>query len=223
MRSETKQRDALGKSQESPQVKAKNQTAFRGVEEAEVKFGESVAVLGVGPVGLMAVRACVLQGAGRIFAIGSRKGCFKVARAYGATDCVDYHKECYERDIVKANGGPVDRVIICGGNEDSISLGLSILKSGGTLVNLSAYFGGRDISIKPETWGFGYGDKTIKGVGCGGGRLFMERMANLIAYGRVDPERLITHRFHGLEEVPTAMQLFLDRDRSLIKPIIYND
>lgn len=198
-------------------------TAFRGVEELDLRFDESVAVLGIGPVGLMAVRACVLQGAGRVFAIGSRTQCFDVARAYGATDCVDYHKDGYERDIVEANGGPVDRVIVCGGNEDSISLGLRMLKSGGTLVNLSAYFGGRDIPIEPAAWGFGYGDKTIKGVGCGGGRLFMERMAGLIAYGRVEPEKLITHRFHGLDAVPKAMQLFLDRDRSLIKPIIYND
>lgn len=64
---------------------------------------------------------------------------------------------------------------------------------------------------------------VITGVGCGGGRLFMERMAGLIAYGRVEPEKLITHRFHGLDEVPAAMQLFLDHDRSLIKPVIYND
>ena len=198
-------------------------TAFRGVEELGLRFGESVAVLGVGPVGLMAVRACVLQGAGRVFAIGSRACCFDVARSYGATDCVDYHEEGYERRIVEENGGPVDRVIVCGGNEDSISLGLRMLKSGGTLVNLSAYFGGRDIPIDPAAWGFGYGDKTIKGVGCGGGRLFMERMAGLIAYGRVEPEKLITHRFHGLDAVPEAMQLFLDRDRSLIKPVIYND
>lgn len=198
-------------------------TAFRGVAELDLAFGESVAVLGIGPVGLMAVRACVLQGAGRVFAIGSRKGCFDVARAYGATDLVDYHDEAYWDKIVEANGRPLDKVIVCGGDEGSISTALRMLKAGGTVVNLAAFFGGRDIPIDPAAWGFGYGDKTIKGVGCGGGRLFMERMASLIAYGRVDPEKLITHRFHGLESVPEAMQLFLDRDRSLIKPIIYND
>lgn len=198
-------------------------TAFRGVSELDLKFGESVAVLGIGPVGLMAVRACVLQGAGRVFAIGSRKGCFDVAKEYGATDLVDYHDEGYAEKIVETNGKPLDAVIICGGDEGSITTALGMLKVGGTVVNLVAYFGGKPIEIDPAAWDFGFGDKTIKGVGCGGGRLFMERMASLIAYGRVAPERLITHRFHGMESIPEAMQLFLDHDRSLIKPVIYND
>lgn len=123
---------------------------------------------------------------------------------------------------METNREPMDAVMVCGGNEDSISTGLDMLKPGGTLVNLTAFFGGRDISIDPAAWGFGYGDKTIKGVGCGG-RLFMERMATLISYGRVTPEKLITHRFHGMSAIPNAMRLFLDHDRSLIKAIIYND
>lgn len=51
----------------------------------------------------------------------------------------------------------------------------------------------------------------------------MSRMAQLIATGRVAPERLITHRYHGMEKIPEAMELFLTHDRSLIKPVIYND
>lgn len=51
----------------------------------------------------------------------------------------------------------------------------------------------------------------------------MTRMAQLIACGRVAPEKWITHRFHGLDSVPAAMDLFLQRDRTLIKPVIYND
>ena len=51
----------------------------------------------------------------------------------------------------------------------------------------------------------------------------MSRMAQLIATGRVAPEKLITHRYHGMERIPEAMGLFLNHDRSLIKPVIYND
>jgi threonine dehydrogenase-like Zn-dependent dehydrogenase len=197
-------------------------TAFEGVEALDLKFGQSVAVIGIGPVGLMAVRACVLHGASRVYAVGSRKICFAAAAEYGATKCVDYHDEDYLQQIIEDNGGKVDRVMICGGNEDSLSQGLSILKNGGTLVNLSAYFSGKPIGIDPAAWGFGYGDKTIKGVGCGGGRALLERMAALIEQGRVQPEKMITHRFYGLEEIPRAMDLFLNHDRSLIKPVIYN-
>ena len=59
---------------------AKLETSFEGVQALNMKFGQSVAVLGVGPVGLMVVRAAVLQGAGNVFAIGSRQVCFDVAR-----------------------------------------------------------------------------------------------------------------------------------------------
>ncbi len=198
-------------------------TAFTGVEALDLRFGESVAVLGIGPVGLMAVRAAVLHGAGHVFAIGSRPVCFEAAKEYGATHCVDYHKEGYIDDIIRANDGPVDRVVLCGGTEAELSKGLKMLKKGGTLVNLSAYFSGKDIPIDPAAWGYGYGDKTIKGIGCGGGRLLMSRMVRLIADGRVAPEKMITHRFHGMEQIPQAMDLFLNHDRSLIKPVIYND
>lgn len=198
-------------------------TAFEGMRQPAPEYGSSVAVLGIGPVGLMAVRAAVLHGAGRIFAIGSRQVCFDVAKDYGATHLVDYHDaDCIER-ILRDNGGPVDGVILCGGSEKELSKGLSMLKNGGTLVNLSAYFGGAPIQIDPAVWGFGYGDKTIKGVGCCGGRLWMSRMAKLIACGRVAPERLIIHRYHGMDKIPEAMGLFLNHDRTLIKPVIYND
>lgn len=198
-------------------------TAFTGVEALDLQFGETVAVLGIGPVGLTAVRACVLHGAGRIFAIGSRKVCFDVAKQYGATDLIDYHNENYLDKIIEINHGLVDKVILCGGGVEELNKGLKILKSGGTLVNLSAYFGGQPILINPADWGFGYADKTIKGVGCGGGRLLMSRMAQLISCGRIQPEKLITHRYHGMDKIPDAMNLFLNHDRSLIKPVIYND
>ena len=197
-------------------------TAFEGVQALNLKFGQSVAVLGIGPVGLMAVRAAVLQGAGKVFAIGSRQICFDVAKKFGATHLIDYHQPDYIERILKENEGPADAVVLCGGTERELSLGLKMLKNGGTLVNLSAYFGNAPIPIEPDVWGFGYGDKTIKGIGCAGGRLMMSRMAQMIVWGRVQPEKLITHRYHGMSQIPQAMDLFLNHDRSLIKPVIYN-
>lgn len=179
-------------------------TAFEGVRQLAPGFGESIAIIGIGPVGLMAVRASVLSGAGRIFGIGSREICFDVAKAYGATDLIDYHTEDYAGEIISRNGGPVDGVIIAGGGDDSLEKALAIVKRGGTVVNLSAHFSSSPFQFSPSVFGFGYGGKTIKGVGCGGGRLWMSRMAALIANNRVDPSLLITHRFHGMDSIPEA-------------------
>lgn len=198
-------------------------TAFEGMRQLGTGFGETIAVIGIGPVGLMVIRAAVLSGAGRIFGIGSRKICFDVARKYGATDLIDYHDNDYGKKILALNGGPVDGVIIAGGGDDSFEIALSIVKRGGTVVNLSAHFSSVLFQFSPAAFGFGYGGKTIKGIGCGGGRLWMSRMASLIENGRVDPSLLITHRFHGMDSIPEAMGLFLSHDRTLIKPVIYND
>ena len=134
-------------------------TAFEGVQALNMRFGQSVAVLGVGPVGLMAVRAAVLQGAGNVFAIGSRQVCFDVAKEYGATHLIDYHNEEYIDQIIRENGGPVDNVVLCGGSEKELSLGLRMLKNGGTLVNLSAYLS----EMKVADW-MAMVDINIKGV-----------------------------------------------------------
>ena len=48
-------------------------TGFTGVEAAELKFGDTVVVLGIGAVGLMAVQGAALQGAAEIYAVGTRE------------------------------------------------------------------------------------------------------------------------------------------------------
>ena len=55
-------------------------TGFHGAELADVQYGESVCVIGIGPVGLMAVAAARLRGASRLFAVGSRPRCAEAAR-----------------------------------------------------------------------------------------------------------------------------------------------
>ena len=54
-------------------------TGFHGVELADVQFGDTVVIIGTGPVGLMAVVAAKLRGAGRIIAVGSRAKCRELA------------------------------------------------------------------------------------------------------------------------------------------------
>ena len=65
-------------------------TGFHGVELADVTFGDDVCVIGIGPVGLMAVAGAAIHGAANLFAVGSRPKCVKVAKEYGATDILNY-------------------------------------------------------------------------------------------------------------------------------------
>ena len=65
-------------------------TGFHGAELANIQVGSSVAVIGIGAVGLMAVAGSKLRGAGRIIAVGTRPVCVEAAYFYGATDIVNY-------------------------------------------------------------------------------------------------------------------------------------
>lgn len=198
-------------------------TAFEGVRELGIGYGDTVAVLGVGPVGLMGVRAAVLHGAGRVFAIGSRPVSFQVATAYGATDTIDYHKGDFVAEILERNGGPVDAVLVAGGTTASITDALRLVRRGGTVANVAAFFADETTVLDNVAWGYGYGEKTIKAVECSGGRWFLEKLLALVEHGRLDPAPLITHRFHGKDHTAEALQLFLDHDRTLLKPAVYFD
>ncbi len=65
-------------------------TGFHGAELADIKLGDVVAVIGIGPVGLMAIAGAKIRGAGRILGVGSRKALVEAAKFYGATDIVNY-------------------------------------------------------------------------------------------------------------------------------------
>jgi threonine dehydrogenase-like Zn-dependent dehydrogenase len=198
-------------------------TSFDGIEEMEVQFGDSVAILGIGPVGLMGVCGAVMRGAGKVFAIGSRQVCFDLAKEYGATDFVDYHDGDFTQKVIDLNGGPVDSVLVAGGNAESLTNGFKMVKKGGIVCNVAAYYMDENIVIPNSVWGYGYGEKTLKAIQCGGGRRKMEKLFKLVEYGRLQPEKMITHRFHGMEKAQEALNLFLNHDRTLIKPVIYFD
>ncbi|HHX55236.1 MAG TPA: NAD(P)-dependent alcohol dehydrogenase, partial [Clostridiales bacterium] len=63
----------------------------------------------------------------------------------------------------------------------------------------------------------------IKGGLCPGGRKRMERLLALIEHGRVDPAKMITHRFNGLDSIEPAFHLMVEKPRDLIKPIVLFD
>ncbi|MCI1956088.1 MAG: NAD(P)-dependent alcohol dehydrogenase, partial [Oscillospiraceae bacterium] len=62
--------------------------------------------------------------------------------------------------------------------------------------------------------------KVIAGGLMPGGRLRMEKLASLVEVGRLDPSKLVTHRFEGLESVEPALMLMKDKPKDLIKPVV---
>jgi len=199
-------------------------TGLYGAELADIRFGDTVVVLGIGPVGLMSVAGAKLRGAGRIIAIGSRPVCIEVARRYGATDIVNYR----EGDIVKqvfaltAKKG-ADCCIVAGGDEMALNQAVSMVRYGGTVSNVNYFTTTGNLEISNPRWGYGMSNKTIRCGLTSGGRARMEAMMDLIRYGRIDPELLLTHRFYGMESIPEAFRLMTEKPRDLIKTCVALD
>ena len=196
-------------------------TGFHGAELADVRYGESVCVIGVGPVGLMAVAGAALRGAGRLFAVGSRSVCLEAARSDGATDTVNYrHGDIVTQIMDKTGGAGVDKVIVAGGDNDTFIQAITMVKPGGRIGNVNYLGAGDYVRIPRVQWGCGMGHKTIAGGLMPGGRLRMERLAALLVHGRLDTSRLLTHRFQGFEHLEEALLLMKDKPRDLIKPVV---
>ena len=199
-------------------------TGLHGAELADIRFGDTVCVIDIGPVGLMSVAGAALRGASQIYAVGSREVCVEAARKYGATTVINYRDGDIADQINDLTSGRgVDRVIIAGGDVDTFASAVRMLKPGGVIGNVNYLGEGEYVRIPRAEWGAGMGHKTIAGGLMPGGRRRMEKLVSLIESKRLDPSHLITHRFQGMENIEKALMLMKDKPRSLIKPVVILD
>lgn len=197
-------------------------TGITGAEGADIKMGDEVCVIGIGPIGLMAIAGARLQGASRIFAVGSREKCVELAYHYGATDILNYK----DTDVVKTilqetKGVGVDSTIIAGGDGNSLTMAYDITRYGiGTISNVN-YFGGTGYLPLPIfSSGRGMCGKTLHMELAKGGRARIERMLKLVEYNRINPAPLVTHQLNGLESVEEALYMMKDKRADLVKVMV---
>lgn len=106
-------------------------TEFHGVELADVQFGNTVLVVGIGPVGLMSVVGTNLSGASRIIAVGTRPVCVETAKGYGATDFIRYKNgSISEQVLALTDGKGVNKAVIAGEGVETFSEIVKCLKPG---------------------------------------------------------------------------------------------
>ena len=196
-------------------------TGFHGAELADVQFGDTVLVVGIGPVGLLAVDGAILKGASRIIAVCTREVCIEAAKGYGATDFISYKDGTISEQVLKLTDGEgVDKAIVAGGTVDTFEEVIKALKPGGKIGNVNYLGSGTYINIPRVEWGVGMGHKQIVGGLMPGGRARLEKLARLITIGKLDVKPLLTHRFEGFENVEEALMLMKDKPRDLIKPVV---
>ncbi|PIE91258.1 MAG: NAD(P)-dependent alcohol dehydrogenase [Acidobacteria bacterium] len=196
-------------------------TGFHGAEMANIQYGEDVLVIGVGPVGLMAVAGAALKGAGHIFAVGSRPNCTDLAQEYGATAIINYKTGSIDEQVLElTKGRGVDKVIVAGGDLDTFKTAVKLVVPGGIVANVNYLGSGDYLEISRTDWGVGMGHKTIVGGLMPAGRMRIERLANLVMTGRLDVSKMLTHKFKGFDKLPEALELMHKKPENLIKPVV---
>jgi threonine dehydrogenase-like Zn-dependent dehydrogenase len=199
-------------------------TGFHGVELADVGIGEKVVVIGIGPIGLMAIAAAALRGASQIIGVGTRPNATRVALEYGASQVISYKDGPLDEQVfAMTRGKGAHKVIVAGGGPRELAQAVRMARPNGVVSNVNFFDVKDEISFDPLDWGLGMGDKDIRGSFCPGGGKRIQRLINMIEYKRIDPTKMISHRFHGLDAIPEAFALMDRKAPDLIKPIVYID
>ena len=200
-------------------------TGFTGAEYADIKIGDTVCVMGIGPVGLMAIAGAAHLGAARIIAVGTRPISVDMAYRFGATEVISYKDGAVAEKVLSMTGGVgTDSVIIAGGNDSVFTQAVDMVRYGiGTISNINYYGGTGSLCFPKFSGGRGMAGKTIHTELARGGRARIERMLKMVSYGRVDPGVLITHQYLGLNSVSDALELMRQKPEDLLKVMVVID
>ncbi|ARM75048.1 zinc-binding dehydrogenase [Acidianus manzaensis] len=192
-------------------------TGYGAVNLAKIEPGETVAVIGVGGVGLSVMQLLKASGAGRIIAVGTKKWKLDRAMELGATDVIN-SKEVDPANTIKTitNGG-ADVVIEAGGNEQTINIAMNSVRLGGRVILVGLPPVSAEIPFKVAN--IVRNGITIIGNYGGRPRVDMPRLLDLVKLGKYDPTKLVTGKFK-LEEINEAVKLLNQGEaiRSLIIP-----
>ncbi|HVR28396.1 MAG TPA: S-(hydroxymethyl)glutathione dehydrogenase/class III alcohol dehydrogenase [Thermoanaerobaculia bacterium] len=175
---------------------------------AKVEPGSTVAVFGLGGVGLSVVQGAVMAGAGRILAVDVNPDKFELARQLGATDVVDPrdHDLPIQQVIVDLTAGGVDYSFECVGNVELMRSALECCHKGwGQSIIIGVAGAGKEIRTRPFQLVTG---RVWKGSAFGGvkGRTQLPGMVEQAMRGEIRIDPYITHRM-GLEEINRAFDL----------------
>jgi S-(hydroxymethyl)glutathione dehydrogenase/alcohol dehydrogenase len=213
-------------------------TGYFGAQLADIHEGDTVAVLGAGPVGLYAARSAWLMGAGRVVVVDHLAERLDKARTFAHAEVLDYDDVDdvvvamkrmtdhlgFDR-VVEAVGAEADgnltqhltsaRFKLQGGAPTALNWAIDGVRKGGTVSVMGAY-GPIFSAVK-------MGDAVNKGLTlrmnqCPVRRQW-PRLLEHVRNGHLKPNDIVTHRF-DLEDIAEAYHVFSAKLDGCIKPVI---
>jgi len=214
-------------------------TGWHGLVLSGFKAGESVAVFGAGPVGLMAAYSGVLRGASRVFVVDQVKERLESAKKIGCIP-INFRDGDPVEQIIKQNDGMVDRAVDAVGyqavdkegykEQPNVVLDQLIMvtrPTGG--LGIPGLYVPSDPGAPDEKSGKGqillsFGKLFEKGLSLGTGqcnvKAYNRYLRDLIISGRAKPSFVVSHEC-GLDEAPTAYEKFDKRIEGYTKVLLH--
>jgi S-(hydroxymethyl)glutathione dehydrogenase/alcohol dehydrogenase len=187
---------------------------------AKVEAGTTVAVFGLGGIGLSVIQGAVMAGAGRILAIDINPDKFEMALQLGATDCVNPrdHDAPIQDVIVELTDGGADYSFECVGSTDLMRAALECCHKGwGESVIIGVAGAGQEISTRPFQLVTG---RVWRGTAFGGvkGRTQLPGYVDRYLSGEIKVDEMVTHTM-PLEDINKAFDLMHEGEsiRSVIQ------
>ncbi|HVC07256.1 MAG TPA: alcohol dehydrogenase catalytic domain-containing protein [Solirubrobacterales bacterium] len=182
-------------------------TGYHAVAHAGIHAGDTVAVLGLGPVGLCAVQAARAAGAAGVFAIDTVEQRLAMAAQFGAKP-IHLTEQDPKRAVRSATDGGVDIVVDAVGDPGPLAMAVSLARDAGTVSGIGAYAGHGEVPL---------GLAWLKGLtlrlGLANVIAHVDRVLALIEAGALDPAPIVTHHM-TLDQAPEAYELY-DRHEAL--------
>jgi threonine dehydrogenase-like Zn-dependent dehydrogenase len=212
-------------------------TGYIAVDWAQMKGGETVAVIGCGPVGIMAQKSAWLKGAKRVIGLDTRQYRLDMAKkaAGSETILVKNHKDAVAqvRDMTEGRGADVcidavgleadmnilDKVKMVinveSGNISAFELALSAVRRGGTVTTVGVYATTYD--------NFPFGQMFEKGIMWRGGQVpvhaYIDELIKLVVDGKVVLDDIITH-IYDLKDAAKGYDIFNKKEDNCVKVIL---
>ena len=176
--------------------------------------GQSVVVMGPGPIGLMGVGVAKALGADQVILTGTRDNRLDMGRKLGADHTINVTKEDAVARVREITNGGAHYVIECSGAPNAMNDAARMLKRGGRIC-LAAFPQEPvpvDVAYLVRNNIYTYGIR-------GEGKSATHRAASLMGMNRFDAKLIHTHTF-PLEEVPTALKYARERIDDAIKVVV---
>lgn len=190
--------------------------AYRALHRARLTPGESVVVIGPGPVGLLAAAAARAAGAGRVIVAGTRESRLELARRFGADAVINTRTTDAAASVVHELGGLADVVVEIAGVAAAQQTAVQLVRRGGRVVLAGACGSNVPVSFRADEDLLTREIDLLPSFLSAGG---FEPAIALLARNEFPFAELVTHSF-ALEQTAEAFATIAAREAGVIKAVL---